>query len=188
MIAQNVRSIGKRAVNAARHPGAVAGIGFAIAMRMMPRGKLVVVAETETGLLAGDRASSSPGSPGVLLLIDTAESLSGDFPFSIERLGIGNLSVQTPGCERPADEPPADVALIRLGHPGVDALEEAARLLRRDPTTEIVFFTGEDPIDLRIARALGLHRIVPADQLVEWLRGAGPQLVYLTQTRRFLLE
>jgi hypothetical protein len=155
---------------------------------MITRGKRLVDTESQKELVVSDRVPSSPGSPGVILLIDTPEALSGDFPFSIERLGIGNLSVQTPGSERRSEEPPADVALIRLGHPGLDALEEAARLLQRDPTTEIIFFTGDDPIDLTIARVLGLHRIVPADQLVEWLRIAGPQLVYLTQTRRFLLE
>jgi len=121
------------------------------------------------------------------LLIDTLEALAGDFPFSIDRLGIGALSVQAPGSEPDASEALPDVALIRLGRAEIDALAEAGRLLRRDPAIEIVFFSDGDGIDLTIAEALGLHRIVPTDRLVEWLRVAGPHLVCRTQARRLLL-
>ena len=120
-------------------------------------------------------------------MIDTPDALAGDFPFSIERLGIGVLSVQAPESELVADERSLDVALIRLGHAELDALAEAGRLLRRDPAIEIVFFSDGEDIDLTIAEALGLNRIVPADKLVDWLRLAGPHLVCQTQARRLLL-
>jgi len=153
----------------------------------MSRGKMFIVTKTTHELPANRREPSAPGAPGVVLLIDTLESLSGDFPFSIERLRIGLLSVQPPRSEPAAGEAPPDVALIRLGHPELDALAEAGRLLRRDPAIEIVFFSDGEGIDLTIAEALGLHRVVPVDKLVEWLRVAGPHLVCRTQARRLLL-
>jgi len=161
------------------------GIGLASAMPIMTRGEIFIVTKTQHEPSADPREPSTPGGPGVLLLIDTAYALSGDFPFSIERLGIGVLSVQPPESESVADEP--DVALIRLGHPELDALAEAGRLLRRDSAMEIVFFSDGEGIDSTIAEALGLNRIVPADKLVEWLRLAGPHLVCQTQARRLLL-
>jgi hypothetical protein len=167
--------------------GLAAGIGLALAMRMMTRRKIFIVTKTQDGRPADHREPIAPGGPGVLLLIDTPDALSGDFPFSIERLGIGVLSVQAPESDPVADEPPVDVALIRLGHPELDALAEAGRLLRRDPAIEIVFFSDGEGIDSTIAEALGLNRIVPADKLVDWLRLAGPHLVCQTQARRLLL-
>jgi hypothetical protein len=154
----------------------------------MTRDKILIVAKIPDELSVDQRREpNAPGGPGVLLLIDTPDALSGELPFSIERLGIGALSVQAPEWEPDAGEPHADVALIRLGHADVDALAEAGRLLHRDPAIEIVFFSDGEGIDLTIAEALGLNRIVPADKLVEWLRVAGPHLVCQTQARRMLL-
>jgi len=154
----------------------------------MTQAKIFIIVTKATDERQTDhREPSAPGGPGVLLLIDTPDALSGDFPFSIERLGIGVLSVQPPESEPAGDDRPADVALIRLGHAALDALAEAERLLRRDPAIEIVFFSDGEGIDLTIAEALGLNRIVPADKLVEWLRVAGPHLVCQAQARRLLL-
>src|SRR4051812_4458242 len=156
-------------------------------MRIMTRRKIFMVTKAQDELPDDRREPILPGGLGVLLLIDTPDALAGDFPFSIERLGIGVLSVQAPESELVADEPAPDVALIRLGHPELDALAEAGRLLRRDPAIEIVFFSDGEGIDLTIAEALGLNRIVPSDKLVDWLRLAGPHLVCQTQARRLLL-
>jgi hypothetical protein len=156
-------------------------------MRIMTRRKMFMVTKPQDELPDDRCEPIAPGGPGALLLIDTPDALAGDFPFSIERLGIGVLSVQTPESELVADEPAPDVALIRLGHAELDALAEAGRLLRRDPAIEIVFFSDGEGMDLTIAEALGLNRIVPADKLVDWLRVAGPHLVCQTQARRVLL-
>jgi DNA-binding NarL/FixJ family response regulator len=80
---------------------------------------------------------------------------------------------------------PADLVLLALGGRQVSALATGAEAVQRNPYTEVIFYC-DDPAAPEVAAAavLGITRIVPAQQMGNWLGRAGSLLARAAFLRR----
>jgi hypothetical protein len=83
-----------------------------------------------------------------------------------------------------------DLLLLRLGASSGEGLANAIGLMERAPWISPVFWLNHahDCLGLRIAKALGLARVVARDSLLPWLHDAAYPMARLARARRASLE
>jgi len=124
---------------------------------------------------------------GVVLLLDTDPARGAALDGRLGRFGLRLIHVDSRSAPRPLQRP-VDVAIVELGADRFDALARAYDQLLVDQATEVLFCAERDGPEVAIARGLGIDRIVPCDDLGDWLADAAPHLVKCARASRTLLE
>lgn len=111
-----------------------------------------------------------------------------DIARELRRSGV---QVETLFIDQPADESfdlrRIEVAAIKLTS-DAGGLVFATELVQRSPWVQLVFWASEHGTGARVARSLGISRLLTVSQISQWLAAAVGPLARLARARRAALE